>query len=482
MIRLLKTWTRIALVTSAMVVADPPNTSAQMTEPVIESSPEEDTGAVDNAIPTPAQSDPPAGPALAPTVEIEIQRHINELRREQMDDRETYFDRLLAIFAIGIAIAGYFGFKKFQKIEAEARKSVETAEQHETAAKEISKRIEGLLSESEERVQLIRNLTAEAAVNDPDTEQAVKNVRENPQASLTDKAIANAISLQQQGKRDEAIEKWRAVAHIAEESDNALAARAWFSVGYLLQDGSPQNGILAYSEAIRLKPNFAEAYTNRGGTKHALGRHEEALADYDEAILLNPELAEAFDNRGLVKFALGRHEEALADHDKAIHLKPDLAGAYNHRGLVKFTLERYAEALADDDEAIRLKPNFAEAYSNRGLVKFVLGRNGEALADCDEAIRLKPNFAGAYTNRGAAKQALGRHEEALADYDEAIRLKPDDDMTYSNRGAVKAVLGLKDEARKDFETALELARNADNASVVAQVEHLLRDLDTSGGL
>ena len=58
-----------------------------------------------------------------------------------------------------------------------------------------------------------------------------------------------------------------------------------------------------------------------------------------------------------------------------------------------------------------------------------------------------------------------------------IRLKPNYAEAYNNRGISKGKLGLIDEARKDFETALELARNANNAKIVAQVEQLLRDLD-----
>ena len=50
----------------------------------------------------------------------------------------------------------------------------------------------------------------------------------NPDASLVDKAITDAISLQQQGEHKDAIEKWRAIAQISEESDDELAARAWF--------------------------------------------------------------------------------------------------------------------------------------------------------------------------------------------------------------------------------------------------------------
>ena len=39
------------------------------------------------------------------------------------------------------------------------------------------------------------------------------------------------------------------------------------------------------------------------------------------------------------------------------------------------------------------------------------------------------------------------------------------------------VLKIKDEAQKDFEITIELARNANNAKIVAQAEHAVRDLD-----
>ena len=106
-----------------------------------------------------------------------------------------------------------------------------------------------------------------------------------------------------------------------------------------------------------------------------------------------------------------------------------------------------------------------------------MGKHDNAIADYGEAIRLEPDYAAAYYNRGNAKYALGRYDDAIADHDEAIRLKPDYAGAYYNRGVAKYALGLKDEARKDFETALKLARNANNANLVAQAEQLLRDLD-----
>ena len=403
MIRLLTGRARIGLVVTAMAVAVAMVAFAQTTEPAIESVPASDQPAALNSSPTgdenstdkdtSVQSDPPVGPTPAAAAEVEIQRRFNELQRELLNDRGAYIDRWLAVITIALAffglvavVGGYIGFKRFREIETDARNSTVVAAEHAQDAKRVVKEIEKTRDKADE---IVRGMTAETSAGNPEeAKQAVLSVRENPRASLVDEAIADAVSLQQQGKRDAAIEKWRAIAHVVEGSDNDLAARAWLSVGYLVRDESPENSIAAYNEAIRLKPDYAQAYNNRGNVKGLLERHEEAIADYDEAIRLKPDYAQAYYNRGNAKGRLERHEEAIAAYNEAIRLKPDYAKAYNNRGNVKGLLERHEEAIADYDEAIRLKPDHAQAYNNRGNVKGKLDLRDEARKDFEIALEL----------------------------------------------------------------------------------------------
>ena len=121
---------------------------------------------------------------------------------------------------------------------------------------------------------------------------------------------------------------------------------------------------------------------------HALGRYEEAIVDYDEAVRLRPDYAEAHNNRGNVHHALGRYEEAIADYDEAIRLQPDDATAYNNRGKAHANLGWYEEAITDYDEAIRLQPDYATAYYNRGNAHADLGRHEKAITDLETAAEL----------------------------------------------------------------------------------------------
>ena len=80
-----------------------------------------------------------------------------------------------------------------------------------------------------------------------------------------------------------------------------------------------------YNEAIRLKPDYAVAYNNRGIARLAEGDVEGALQDFNEAIRLKPDYATPFNNRGELRRAKGDVEGALQDFNEAIRLgcKPD---------------------------------------------------------------------------------------------------------------------------------------------------------------
>ena len=345
--------------------------------------------------------------------DVEDKRRFDNLRRELWDDLTKRVDWwlkaitisltaiviVLAVFSIVAAVVGYrglerfdLGLKRFNEIEVDARRSVDQIEESAEEVRELVAEIEAKRDEAELHTKAIKKLTAKEVQSAPDeTDKVVQSIQANPSASPIDRVIAAAVLSQRQGNIEEAIEKWRAIANVADGIDKDLEARAWFSVGYL--HSRPQEAIDAYDEAIRLKPDYAEAYNNRGNVKSDLNQHEEAIADHDKAIRLKPDLAEAYNNRGNAKSDLNRHEDAIADYDEAIQLKPDLTEAYYNRGNAKVGLGRYEDAIADYDKVIRLKPDYAAAYNNRAAANLSLGRKGEARRDFETALRLA-NAAG----------------------------------------------------------------------------------------
>ena len=61
-------------------------------------------------------------------------------------------------------------------------------------------------------------------------------------------------------------------------------------IAYTDED-QPDKAIADCTEAIRLKPKYADAYYDRGRAYHKKGEYDTAILDYTEAIRLNPKLA-----------------------------------------------------------------------------------------------------------------------------------------------------------------------------------------------
>ncbi len=240
--------------------------------------------------------------------------------------------------------------------------------------------------------------------------------------------------------------------------EKELTSQQWFERAFAA--GDPDEKIRLYNEALRLKPDDADAFNNRGNARKAKGDLEGAIKDYNEALRLKPDYAIAFNNRGLVRYAKGDLEGAIKDYNEALRLKPDYANAFYNRGSARKAKGDLEGAIKDYNEALRLKPDYADAFYNRGSARYAKGDLEGAIKDYNEALRLKPDDADAFYNRGLVRYAKGDLEGAIKDYNEALRLKPDYADAFNNRGLVRYAKGDLEGAIKDYNEALRLKPDA----------------------
>lgn len=197
--------------------------------------------------------------------------------------------------------------------------------------------------------------------------------------------------------------------------EKELTAQEWYEKGYKSNDLDDQ--IRCFTEAIYLKPNYPEAYNNRGVSYEGKNNLDGAIQDYTRSIELNhPHLYLPYRNRAGIRLRKGDFDGAIKDATEAIRLNPDHAEAYYNRADALSNKNDFDGAIKDYTEVIRLKPDDAHVYSMRGATLFYKKDFNGAVRDFTEAIRIKPDYVNAYFGRGSAWFDKGDYYSAFADF------------------------------------------------------------------
>ena len=77
-------------------------------------------------------------------------------------------------------------------------------------------------------------------------------------------------------------------------------------------------------------PNSVTVYNLIGAANQGLGKLDEAIAAFNKAIKIKPDYAQAYYNMGIAFKDQGKLKEAVETHNKAISLQLDYAEAYNN--------------------------------------------------------------------------------------------------------------------------------------------------------
>ena len=185
--------------------------------------------------------------------------------------------------------------------------------------------------------------------------------------------------------------------------------------------------IAAYERAIKLKPNFAEAYLGLGNTYDALAEVDKAIEKYQQAIHFNPHFTNA-------------------------HLK---------LGSIYSWAEKYSEAIYEFNQVIGIDPNNLEAYERLATIFWTQKKWGEAAENYEQVVRLQPGNEWAHYALATIFQREERHREAIEQYRLAIQVaKPDysDTLYYSYVGLAKSYYSVQRYEDAASQSKLAIAR------------------------
>lgn len=130
----------------------------------------------------------------------------------------------------------------------------------------------------------------------------------------------------------------------------------------------------------------AEQQFLRGCSYEKSNMYREAIEAYTEALRIKTDYVEAYINLGLAYYKLGRYAEAVDAYKHAIKIKPGALSVYNKMGAAYIILGEYSLALDAFKQSIKIDPNNSETHFNLGVAFVIIGdRNGAV----EEYITLK---------------------------------------------------------------------------------------------
>lgn len=232
-----------------------------------------------------------------------------------------------------------------------------------------------------------------------------------------------------------------------------------------------------YQEAVKLDPNFAQAYV---GIAHVWGgMHEfrnaiqeyidKGLAACDMAEKLAPDLAEVLSARARTLFAMREYDTAIDLALQAVAKEPECEGAHDVLGRSYFAAGRY-------EDAARLAETSMEIVSNdyNSLIPLInslerLGRAADAerlrrreMDVLQEQLQRFPDDVRARILLASDLAIFGDSDGAAMQVRIAVAMRPNDANILYNGACTYGLLGMKADALDVFRRAVEAGyTNAD---------------------
>lgn len=101
----------------------------------------------------------------------------------------------------------------------------------------------------------------------------------------------------------------------------------------------------------RIHHNLGFVYVNQG-------RLNEAIGEYLTALKINPEFVDAYNNLGVAYFKQGQIDDAIKSFQTAIELKPDFSDARNNLAIAYYNQGKTQEAMKEYEILMRIDPNY----------------------------------------------------------------------------------------------------------------------------
>jgi len=164
----------------------------------------------------------------------------------------------------------------------------------------------------------------------------------------------------------------------ADPADNADWMR-WNNLGIALLDQFQYaEAVRAFTEVVKLRPTYADAYINIGLTEISWEKYGSARTAIRKALSLEPDNARAHYYDGLLQRRAGNTEQEIADFRKVVDLVPQSRDARRELGITYYQHNDNQAALEQFEALQKIDPDDLSAHYNLSILYRRMGKPKEA--------------------------------------------------------------------------------------------------------
>ena len=277
--------------------------------------------------------------------------------------------------------------------------------------------------------------------------------------------------LQEEGKADDAIERYRAA--IARDRNFAPAYLEWGKA--LHQQGDYDGAIEKYKTAVEIDYRYDRAHLNWGIALEKQKYPAQAMEKYQEAAEVNRKYKWALNNWGYMHYLLGDDPRAIEKYSEALTIDPKLVlSLRNWRN----SLQRYVdheEGIGQFKTAVEVAGTH-HATNEFGRLFLVLERYDDAIDVFHQIAREDSRYKHAFHNWGVALYRKGDYQGAIKQYRNALSI--DRKLTVALRTWARTLQAQPNynDGLSEFLIAVEAAGTADARNELGQFYFRRRSL------
>ncbi|MGB9075098.1 MAG: tetratricopeptide repeat protein [Terriglobales bacterium] len=202
-------------------------------------------------------------------------------------------------------------------------------------------------------------------------------------------------------------------------------ARAWLSLGHLLESYKPEGALDAYQKAAALTPKDPEPHLSAGLLRERQKDFPGAEAEYKQVLALDARSSEAVIGLTNIYMKSGRLADAEPFLRQLTAERPDVAAIHLQLGRVLAAQGKKDDAIPEIQAALKLSPNDSEAQRDLADLYASAGKNDLAEAAYLPLVTAHPNDAELHRALGQALLRQMKFPEAQQEFLAAVRLKRD---------------------------------------------------------